>query len=170
MANTMTLIASYASTGSVGSISFTSIPSTYTDLQIVYSFRTNDTGVYNDISVTLNSANSTSSGKDLYAIGGTTVGSYSPTTAQSFFAEAVGSGATANTFSNGTIYIPNYAGSNAKSLSGDVVGENNAASAVALLGAGIYPTSAVTSVTFTPGVSGTFLQYCTAYLYGIKNS
>jgi hypothetical protein len=169
MANTMTLIASYASTGSVGSISFTSIPSTYTDLQIVYSFRTNDAGIYNDISVTLNSNNS-ANGKDLYAIG-STVGSYSPSASQSFFAEGVGSGATASTFSNGTIYIPNYAGSTQKSISGDTVGENNAAAAVILLAAGLYSsTSAVTSVTFTPASPSSFLQYSTAYLYGVKSS
>jgi hypothetical protein len=35
MANTYTLINSYAATGSVANIDFTSIPSTYTDLLIV---------------------------------------------------------------------------------------------------------------------------------------
>lgn len=172
MANTYTLIASSTvGSGGAANIEFTSIPNTYTDLLIKYSLRTTDTvSVYTDINVQLNSTNS-SGGKVLYAISGTTVGSYSPNAAQSFFAMADGDTATASTFGNGEIYIPNYLSSNNKSLSGDSVIENNGTNNGINLAAGLYSvTSAVTSFKLTPAASLSFKQYSTAYLYGIKNS
>jgi hypothetical protein len=45
--------------------------------------------------------------------------------------------ATAGTFSNSEIYIPNYTSSNQKSFSSDSVTENNATSAIAILSARI---------------------------------
>jgi hypothetical protein len=77
---------------------------------------------------------------------------------------------TGNTFGSNDLYIPNYAGSNNKSLSSDVAQENNAARALAGIAAGLWSDStAINRVTLTPG-SGSFVQYSTATLYGIKNS
>ena len=77
---------------------------------------------------------------------------------------------TANTFSSSEIYVPNYASSNYKSVSADSVTENNATGALAGLTAGLWSnTAAITTVTLTPQ-SGNFVQYSSAYLYGIKNS
>jgi hypothetical protein len=77
---------------------------------------------------------------------------------------------TANTFGNTDIYIPNYAGSANKSVSVDTVEENNGTTARALLGAILWSnTAAITALGLTP-VSGSFVQYSTATLYGIKNS
>lgn len=171
MANTFELIQSYTvGSGGAASIDFTSIPSTYTDLCIVYSLRSDRAGiVYTDVKVTLNGTNS-SNGKVLYAINGTTTGSYSPTAAQSFFGESTAATATASTFSNGTIYIPNYTSSANKSVSGDAVTENNASAATLALVAGLYSvTSAVNQVTLTTD-GGNIVQYSTAYLYGVKNA
>ena len=81
-----------------------------------------------------------------------------------------GSTATSNTFSNAEYYIPNYAGGTNKSTSGDAVAEQNATTAQVILTAGLWSnTAAITSVGLTP-TSGTFLQYSTAYLYGVKNA
>lgn len=169
MSNTFELIASSTvGSGGASSIDFTSIPNTYTDLMIMYSLRAANAGIYADTSITFTGATG-SGGKSLYSLG-TTVGSFSPTGSQNFYGESVGNNATASTFSNGTFYIPNYTSTTNKSLSGDGVGENNGSSSIMVLTAGGYTSSgAITAASLTvPGT--TFLQYSTAYLYGIKNS
>jgi hypothetical protein len=78
---------------------------------------------------------------------------------------------TANTFGSFEFYIPNYAGSNNKSLSSDAVQENNASAAYASLTAWLMAnTAAITSLTLTTTATFSFAQYSTFYLYGIKNS
>jgi hypothetical protein len=77
-------------------------------------------------------------------------------------------GATANTFSNADIYIPNYTSSNAKSVSVDGVTENNATEASATLTAGLSTdTAAITSITVIALSSGTIATNSTFTLYGI---
>jgi len=78
---------------------------------------------------------------------------------------------TASTFSNGQIYIPNYAGSNNKSFSVDNVTERNATSIQMCLMAGrLANTSAITSISLVSQTSSNLVQHSTATLYGIKNS
>jgi hypothetical protein len=82
-----------------------------------------------------------------------------------------GNTSTSNTFGNGSIYIPNYAGSNNKSVSTDVVVENNATESSQYLLAGLWSdTSAITTIRLYSRNSHNFLQYSTAYLYGISNA
>jgi hypothetical protein len=65
------------------------------------------------------------------------------------------------------IYIPNYTGSTAKSVSVDGVMENNATYAAAGIIAGLWnDTAAVTSVSISSEVA-TLVQYSSATLYGI---
>jgi hypothetical protein len=80
---------------------------------------------------------------------------------------ALGTGTTANTFSSVEIYIPNYASSKAKSFSFDSVTENNATTALAMLGASFWSgTGAITNI-LVEQQGGSFSQYTTATLYGI---
>jgi len=73
-------------------------------------------------------------------------------------------------FSNGSLYIPNYTSSNYKSASSDDVTENNATTAFQYLEAWLWSnTAAITSLTLQPNL-GSFPQYSSASLYGIKNS
>jgi hypothetical protein len=75
--------------------------------------------------------------------------------------------ATANTFSNGEVYIPNYTSANYKSFSLDNVQENNVTTAYADLGAGLWSiTSAITSIEVYTNVT-TWAQFSTFYLYGV---
>jgi hypothetical protein len=172
MANTYTLIASSTvGAGGATSITFSSIPATYTDLLIKCSLRGTQSAVYTDVDVSF-TGGTYSSGKVLYAINGSTVGTYTPGE-YAFIAEAVGATATSSTFSNSEIYVPNYTSSTTKTASGDAVGENNASAAIIVLGTATYTSSsAITGVTLTYGTGsqGNFVQYSTAYLYGIKNS
>ena len=169
MANTYTLIASSTvGSGGTATITFTSIPQTYTDLVLVHSLRetTNDSTA----KVTFN--NDTGSNYSLRRLtgNGTTAGSGSATYG---FLETLCcfSTNTANTFGNTSLYIPNYTSSNKKSVSIDIVTENNATAAFAYLTAGLWDnTAAITEIDIDAPTSATFVQYSTAYLYGIKNS
>lgn len=156
--------------GSAGasSINFTSIPSGYTDLKLVLSLRGSDANNYVNSRISFNGSTSGYSSKLLYGTGsGTGSLNNSVTTAVDYSAYGTGSIATANTFGNTEIYIPNYTSSNNKSLSVDQVSENNATTVITALTAGLWSNSAaINQVTITPSV-GTFAQYTTATLYGI---
>lgn len=166
MANTYELIATTgAPSASVASLSFTSIPSTYTDLILTLSIRSTSTNNYG--SVLFNSSSTGYTRKILYGDGSTAY-STSPTGYESLSINP--SNATGSTFANYQMYIPNYAGSNNKSFSVDAVGENNGTTAQAIFHAGTWANSAaITSLTITSG-AGDIAQYSTAYLYGIKSS
>jgi hypothetical protein len=153
--------------GSAGasSIDFTSIPQGYTDLKVVISARSNRaSSVFDDILISFNGSTASFSGRELYGNGASAA---SITTARAA-SIATGSTATADTFGNSEIYIPNYAGSNNKSFSVDGVQETNATTAYAIFIAGLWSnTAAITSISLSPSVGTSFNQYTTATLYGI---
>lgn len=158
--------------GGAASIAFTSIPQTYTDLMMVMSIRTNRASVADYAAVSFNS--STSSFSLRLLIGdGSTVSSNSYTTSPDsrIVGQAVGDSSTASVFSNGSLYIPNYASSNYKSYSFDAARENNTSGNEMSLGAGLWSdTAAITSIAITSWGSATLLQYSSASLYGISNT
>ena len=170
MANTYTLIAS-STVGSGGAayIEFTSIPASYTDLLVLLSLRTENTGSGDTVRVQFNGSSSNFTVKELSG-DGSTAGSSSRTDGYVGYMNADAS--TASTFSNISLYIPNYTSSNYKSYSVDKVSEQNGTTAYAELIAGLWSqTAAITSLKFiSAGVSIDLAQYSTAYLYGINNS
>jgi hypothetical protein len=170
MTTTYTLIASSTvGSGGVSNISFTSIPATYTDLVVKISTRdSRSTNPYNELTVSFNGSPSYAR-KTIYGTG-TSSGSEGDSSGNFIYSGT--STTTANTFANDELYIPNYRSSSAKSISAETAAETNAATGnLLILAAGSSTlTSAITSVTLTPNGGNTFLQYSTAYLYGIKNS
>jgi hypothetical protein len=156
--------------GGAASIDFTSIPQTGTDLLVVISARNSDASIYTASNIRFNgSSASVYSEKTLRSINGTTVDTNTLTNATSLIYSLAtpGANATAGTFGNATIYIPNYTGSTNKSVSTDMVTENNATSNSISIVAGIWAsTAAITSITIPPA-AGTFAQYSTASLYTI---
>jgi len=170
MANTMTLIASSTvGSGGTSSIDFTSIPSTYTDLQLMLSARGASTALYANIKLN-NSSSAIYSLRTIYGDGSAAASQND--SGATYFERflMVSSAYTANTFSNGMLYIPNYAGSNNKSVMFDSVNENNATAAQSFMVAGLWAsTAAINQITLTPN-TGNFAQYSTAYLYGVKNA
>ena len=169
MANTFELIASYTASGSVASIDFTSIPSTYTDLCLKVSTRCDTAGQdYFALDIKFNGSSSSFTTRQLYGTG-SAAGSGSGAYNYAGYTQAVLM--TASTFANGEIYIPNYAGSNYKSLSADSVTETNATGAVKAFHATLWSNvAAINQITLTPDAGGNFVQHSTAYLYGVKNS
>ena len=172
MANTFELIASSTLSSSASTITFSSIPATFTDLCLKISVRTNRANAADGMAMYYNGDTTFAryTAKELFG-DGSAAGSSSWPQGNDEFTYVSGDSATANTFANTEIYIPNYAGSTQKSASADSVGETNATTIRMNLAAGLYnQTTAISSITLKP-VSGTlFLTYSTAYLYGVKNA
>jgi hypothetical protein len=172
---TYTLISSNVLSSSAASVTFSSIPATYTDLVIRYSARGNTGGgsINNYASLKVNSITSNYSETYLYGDGSSaSSGRFSASSNWLFgggwFSEA---GGTANTFSNTEIYVPNYAGSTNKVASNFTAQENNTSSSTqlgveALL---LGNTAAITSLTITPS-GASFVSGSSFYLYGISNA
>jgi hypothetical protein len=171
MANTYIPIATVTvGNGGAATIDFSSIPSTYTDLLLSLSARGASTALYANIKLN-NSSSSIYSLRTIYGEG--TGGTASQNDSGATYFERflmVSSAYTANTFSNGTLYIPNYTDSNNKSLMFDSVNETNAGAVQMYMVAGLWASSAtINQITLTPN-TGNFAQYSTATLYGIKKN
>lgn len=169
MANTFELIAS-STVGALGAsnISFTSIPSTYTDLVLYTSVRSLVAGYGTDMNITLNGSTSSFSSRRIYAYSGTV---YSDT--QTNVSGVVnGATSTASIFASNYLYFPNYAGATNKSYMIDGVIENNSSTAyLPELSANLWSnTAAITSITVADATGANLVQYSSAYLYGVKNA
>ncbi len=174
MANTYQIIArTTVGSGGAANIEFTSIPNIYTDLLVKISHRSSRTGfTVSDTGLQFNSdtvaSNYTS--RRLFS-DGSGAASDSITHSSGYWGYSSAANATANTFTNTEIYIPNYTSSNAKSYSIDSAQENNVSAAYAFFIAGIWTgTAAITTIKLFDANSANFVQYSTATLYGIKNS
>jgi hypothetical protein len=152
--------------GGATSIDFTSIPGTYTDLVLILSARSS--GIYSAGKVYFNSDTTDANYAGRRLIGDGAAGSSATDTAPYGFVVAR-SGTTASVFGNTAIYIPNYAGSSAKSFSFDGVEENSASTSYAQIGGLKWTgTAAITSISLRNNIgTDTFVQYSTATLYGI---
>jgi hypothetical protein len=175
MANTYIQIGSTVTVGAGGSatISFTSIPGTYTDLLVRISARSASSTLGTDgLLLEINGSASNFSNKQLAGDG--SFPSSASRTSNYIGALLDNAGATSNTFSSTDIYIPNYTSTTvSKSFSVDSAAENNATSAEVDLNANLWnpgTQAAITSLTFKTITANNFVQYSTASLYGIKNS
>jgi len=165
MANTYTIVEAKTLGSSTASVTFTSIPATYTDLCILMSARSTTGSPDSEISE-INGSSANLEGKWFFGENGSvTSGSYSGNVVLVGLPKSTN---TASTFGNVQIYISNYTGSQHKSISIDSVSENNAANeAFTTFATGLWSnTSAITSVK----LSGNFETSSTFHLYGIKNS
>jgi hypothetical protein len=152
--------------GGAASIDFSSIPTTYTDLVLKVSARLTAAVDFGSLSIAFNGSTSSFTTRILQGDGSSAVSA----TLTNFGGGVGGTLLTANTFNNVEIYIPNYAGSLNKSFSSDAVVENNATAARDTLVAGLWSnTAAINQITLT-SASGNFVQYSTAYLYGVSNA
>ena len=165
MANTSYVLIDKITVGAAGasSVTFSGIPQTgYTDLVVKITGRSNRAAVQDYVKTSFNGVTANLSMRQLYTNGGSPASS---TETEIYTPGLPGASATANTFGNVEIYIPNYTSSNYKSVSIDGVLENNDTGSYLALDAGSN-TAAITSVVLTP-YFGSFVQYSTFYLYGV---
>jgi hypothetical protein len=155
--------------GGAASIEFTSIPQTYTDLMLVYSARGARVAASEDLYIRFNGLSTNLSSRVVFG-NGASAASFSDASIN-YIGQLPANTATSSVFGNGSIYIPNYTSATAKSMSGDAVTENNATTAITALAAGLWnATSPITQINLYASVSGSFLQFSSASLYGISKS
>lgn len=168
MASTYVLISSNTLSSSAASVTFSSIPSTYTDLVLRGSIRST-TAI--DGQLTFNGTGGTVYSRTYLRGDGSTAGSArNSSTSQVTLDDIYRNGSsTTNTFASFEIYMPSYLASQNKPISYDGADETNGTSAYRYAIAGLFrDTTAISSLTLTfttAAVSGSSF-----YLYGIKNS
>jgi hypothetical protein len=173
MPNTYTLISSNVLASSAASVTFSSIPATYTDLVIRLSARTDVASVADGIKIECNSDTATNySVRNLTADGATTSNfGFTNQVTANFTRSLNGNSVTANTFGSSEIYLPNYTSGGSVPISSFGTGENNATTAYMGIGAGLYRGSAaISTITITNSNNANFVSGSSFYLYGIKNS
>ena len=167
MPNTFYLIESKTVVTPSASIIFSAIPSTYTDLRIMYSGKSDSTSAQGTFMLFNGSSASVSS---KYIIGDGT----NPSTGNlnyMYVGSTWGTNGTADVFSCNDIYIPNAFSSQTKSYIMSNSAEINATSSYmnVIMGRDTATTGAITSVTVDCG-GGNWIANSTFYLYGIKSS
>jgi hypothetical protein len=155
--------------GGAASIEFTGIPQTGTDLLLVVSPRVSLQ--FASVGVRFNNDSGSNYSRRVLRGNGSAASSRSDGTDRIFFGISSGTGDTANTFGSMSLYIPNYAGSQAKSTSSESVSESNATTAFQDLVAGRWSgTAAITTLTLSTESVDVFLQHSTASLYIITKA
>lgn len=172
MANTYTLISSNTLTSSAASVTFSSIPATYTDLVLRFSVRSDQASVARNYFLQINGSSSAVYSSTILQGSGSAAISirYSDETSGIRGTNGMpGTSATSNTFSNSEIYIPSYTSTTNKPVSLIGVTENNATESYIDPTAGLARiTSAITSIALT--TADNFVSGSSFYLYGIKST
>lgn len=173
MANTFTFIQNYILTSNQTTVTFGSIPATYTDLKLVISGRLNNAASTTGFYIFFNNSN-TAVYSDTYIQGsGTAVGGSRETNNVAAYQTQVNANAsTGSMFGSVDIYIPNYANTSYnKSWVTAGVTENNAATSYQNLTAGLWRnTAAISSISVSSYGNGDWLTNSSFTLYGIKNT
>ena len=172
---TYVLISSSVLAATSTSVTFSSIPQTYTDLVLKTSIRTSvAAAIAVDPSLTINS-NSSAIYSRVYLQGnGAAAAAARPSsqTEAGFRYGANDTGSTTNTFTSSEFYFPSYTASQNKPFSLMTATENNATTGyINLEGQLFQSTSAITSIGITIGAGAySFAIGSSFYLYGISNA
>lgn len=170
MATTFTLISSTVLTGTQATVAFTSIDSSYTDLVLKCSTRTDVANTQSAIKIYFNNSTGDTSATYMEGNGATVISGF-PSAPVLVFRASAATG-TSNTFGNAEIYIPSYTNTTAKKpFSSFGVQENNTTTAYIDVVAGLNnTTSAISRIDIDASGTGNFVSGSSFYLYGIKNS
>jgi hypothetical protein len=155
---------------STNTITFSSIPATYTHLQIRVLARSQraDTGdlcnfrFNGDTATNYSAHNLNGDGSNVYA------NAYA-TNAQIYGMRVAANSASANVFGVGVFDILDYANTNKYKTTRSLCGyDNNGSGEIYFMSGNWRSTSAITSITIVPNVGTGFLQYSSFALYGVK--
>jgi hypothetical protein len=158
--------------GGSASISFTSIPSTYTHLQIRGIARTSASIASGDfLSLTFNSDTGTNYAYHQLIGNGTAASAIAGASTNATYVQRFGTATqSANVFGATNIDILDYANTNKYKTMRFLGGYDNNGDGWIVFGSGLWQsTTAITGITLTGG-SGNFVQYSQFALYGIKGS
>jgi hypothetical protein len=164
-------IATASGTGSASTITFSSIPSTYTHLEIRYIARTTGTYTYEDSKFRFNSQTSGYAFHVLNGDGATASAGASTSTAYIGVGLTTGSTGTASAYGVGVVSILDYTNTNKNKTYRILTGEDRNGAGHIQLGSGLYSanTNAISSITIDT-VSGNWTTDSKFALYGIKGA
>lgn len=173
---TYQLIASNTLSSSAASVTFSSIPGTFTDIVLRLSVRSDRVANSANLGLKINGA--TTNYSSVYMLkteSGTATGGriISTDLAYSYLGVSNAANSTSNTFTSAEVYFPSYTISQNKSFSVFGAFENNDTNVSMIIGsANLYSsTSAITSLEITSPVGpSNFVSGSSFFLYGIKNS
>jgi hypothetical protein len=167
MANYIPISTVTVGAGGASSINFVNIPQNYTDLNVLLSVRSNTGGAFAGLVIAFNGS---SAGYTLTWLGdanGSAVTYVYSAFGYNHIAYIPASTATANSFGNVTLTMPDYTSSHAKAVNVDGANANNATTIYQGFSIGSWSgTAPISSLSFTTG--GSFVQYSTATLYGLR--
>jgi hypothetical protein len=172
---TYTLISSNVLTGTAASVTFSSIPATFTDLVVRVSARGTATANTVGFIYQMNSDTGANySYTNVQATGSTASSSNNVTEGYSngiFAGYITGASATADTFGSAEVYIPSYTVSQKKAAGSFIVTERNATTGQYITAnAGLWNnTAAITQIDLLL-LSGSFVSGSSFYLDGISNA
>jgi hypothetical protein len=174
MPSTYTLIASATPSGTT-STTFSSIPSTYSDLKLVSSTRTTRSGANLDLLGYRFNGDGTASNHKYIRLSSDASSSSIPssTIGNELVQYSTGATSTTNTFASSEIYIPNYTSTSSNKVfyTDSVTGQlNSTAFYQAIFANQWLSTAAITSITIYSTNAANFVSGSSFYLYGIKNS
>jgi hypothetical protein len=164
MSSARTLIATQTLGSTNSTIAFSSIPSTYDDLLIIFSLRSNRAAGLDSLLLKFNNSTSSYTFQHLIGFVNNTSGYVEGGGGGVYSYGAIGDTETAGLFSSGSVYVANYSKSKTKNLSyewgsfwvGMTTGRWNV-------------TDTINSFAFTVTLGTAFLAGSTVSLYGITN-
>jgi hypothetical protein len=172
MPATYTLISSNVLTSSAASVTFSAIPSTYTDLVVRASPKSDGSNTGFEYMNTR--FNGTTSGYSLTRIrtsGASTIDSANLSSQAQLLNGWVDDSVPTSTFGSIELYIPSYTASQNKPLSVFGVSEQNTTSVAIQILANLWSnTAAITSINFYPLYGSNWVSGSSFYLYGISNA
>lgn len=165
-------IATAVGTGSSGTITFSSIPSTYTHLQIRYLVKTSRSAVGDYMKIEIN-GDTTSSNYRSHSLYGNGSTAYAETSANNLVPGDIPGNTNADMYGVGVIDILDYANTSKYKTTRTLQGFDQNSSATGASWAGIasglwMSTSAINSITIITGTGSNFLSASRFALYGIK--
>jgi hypothetical protein len=156
--------------GGAGGIVFSSIPATYTHLQIRGIIRGNRSGALDEMGMRFNGGSANITYHTLNGNGSTVAATAATAAGWSWFAPVASASETSGVFSSVVIDILDYSNTNKNKTFRALTGYDNNGSGRIYLASGVQlDTAAINDVTIIPS-NTTFVQYSTFALYGIKGN
>lgn len=154
--------------GGSSSITFSSIPQTFTNLQVRAIARGTNASVACDGLVTFNSTSTGYYMHQVYGEGSSVIASSDSTSTSTDQFYFTGANATANVFGVGIMDVLDYTSTNKYKTTRTIGGNDTNGGGLVILRSGLWQnTAAISTITITPA-SGNFAQYSQFELYGVK--
>jgi hypothetical protein len=168
---TYTLISSNVLASSAATVTFSSIPATYTDLVVRASVRNDNDAFNGGFILRLNNDTSSLYSNTVLRGNGSDASSFQQTGTSSFIGTVNATMSASNTFSNVEIYIPLYTVSQSKPFSSAFAMEDNSSTAFQGAVADLYRSNTtITQINCISSGTALWVSGSSFYLYGISNA